>query len=54
MMNDEEKARAFVDAQQWVFAKTMADIPNFFLFVSMCILRVGQHSTSFLHLKFVF
>ena len=30
MMNDEEKARAFVDAQQWVFAKTMADIPHFY------------------------
>ena len=29
-MNDEEKARAFVDGQQWIFAKTMADIPHFY------------------------
>ena len=32
MMSDKEKARAFVDAQEWIFAKTMADIPHFFLF----------------------
>ena len=29
-MSDEEKARAFVDAQQWIFAKTMSDIPHFY------------------------
>ena len=28
-MNDlEERARAFVAAQEWIFAKTMADIPH--------------------------
>jgi len=27
---DEERARAFVSVQQWIFAKTMADIPHFY------------------------
>ena len=35
MMSDKEKARAFVDAQEWIFAKTMADIPHFFLFLAI-------------------
>ena len=26
-MTDEERARAFVDVQRWLFAKTMADFP---------------------------
>ena len=30
MMSDEEKSRAFVDAQHWIFAKTMTDIPHFY------------------------
>lgn len=41
MTDSEERVRTFVEAQEWIFAKTMADIPNFFLFVSMCNLRVG-------------
>lgn len=37
MMSDEEKAMAFVDAQQWVFAKTMADIPHFYCLKKNCV-----------------
>ncbi len=29
-MSDEEKARAFVDGQHWIFAKTMSDSPHFY------------------------
>ena len=29
-MSDEDRARAFVDSQDWIFAKTMADIPHFY------------------------
>ena len=29
-MSDGERARAFVEAQDWIFAKTMADIPHFY------------------------
>ena len=36
MMSDEEKAKAFVDAQQWIFAKTMADIPHFYCLKKKC------------------
>ena len=36
MMSDEEKARAFVDDQHWIFAKTMADIPHFYCLKKNC------------------
>ena len=30
MTDSEERARAFDEAQEWIFAKTMADIPHFY------------------------
>ena len=30
MTDSEERARAFVEAQEWIFAKTMADIPHYY------------------------
>jgi hypothetical protein len=30
MTTSEDRARAFVDTQEWIFAKTMADIPHFY------------------------
>ncbi len=36
MMTDEERARAFVDAQEWIFAKMMADIPHFYCLKNNC------------------
>ena len=35
-MTDEERARAFVDAQEWIFAKMMADIPHFYCLKNNC------------------
>ena len=35
-MTDEERAWAFVDAQEWIFAKTMADIPHFYCLKKNC------------------
>lgn len=32
----EERARAFVGAQEWIFAKTMADIPHFYCLKKKC------------------
>ena len=31
-----ERARAFVGAQEWIFAKTMADIPHFYCLKKKC------------------
>ena len=38
MLTDEERRRAreFVDSQDWVFAKTMADIPHYYCLKSKC------------------
>ena len=38
MLTDEERRRAqeFVDSQDWVFAKTMADIPHYYCLKSRC------------------
>ena len=38
MLTDEERRRAqeFVDSQDWVFAKTMADIPHNYCLKSRC------------------
>lgn len=30
MTSSKERARAFVEAQEWIFAKTMANIPHFY------------------------
>ena len=30
MIDSEVRARAFVEAQEWIFAKTMANIPHFY------------------------
>ena len=31
-----ERARAFVGTQEWIFAKTMADIPHFYCLKNNC------------------
>ena len=36
MIIDQKRARAFVDAQKWIFAKTMADIPHFYCLKKDC------------------
>ena len=36
MKTDEAGARAFVEAQQWIFAKTMADIPHYYCLKKNC------------------
>ena len=33
---DLNRARSFVEGQQWVFAKTMADIPHFYCLKAGC------------------
>ena len=35
-MTDTERARAFVESQEWVFAQTMADIPHFYCLKMWC------------------
>ena len=35
-MTEIERARAFVEAQEWIFAKTMADIPHFYCLKMKC------------------
>ena len=35
-MTETERARAFVEAQEWIFAKTMADIPHFYCLKMKC------------------
>ena len=30
MTSSKERTRAFVEAQEWIFAKTMADIPHYY------------------------
>ena len=32
----EARARAFVESQKWIFAKTMADIPHFYCLKKCC------------------
>ena len=36
-MSDDERARAFVNTQRWIFAKTMADIPHFYCLKKSCM-----------------
>ena len=33
---EQTRARLFVEGQQWIFAKTMADIPHFYCLKSWC------------------
>ncbi|MBP5336022.1 MAG: hypothetical protein J6Y63_00730 [Bacteroidales bacterium] len=36
MITDTERARRFISEQEWIFAKTMADIPHFYCLKMYC------------------
>lgn len=42
MLSDSGRARAFVDAQEWIFAKSMADIPHYY-----CLKRNSPDASEF-------
>ncbi len=34
--SDIERARSFIEGQEWIFAKTMADIPHYYCLLERC------------------
>ncbi len=34
--SDIKRARAFIEEQEWIFAKTMADIPHYYCLLEKC------------------